>query len=219
MTMNETVKNTIDALKRNRMNAVYAEDKAAVVQTVREMLFPGCTISSGGSVSLEESGVKALITASEYNYLDRLRPGITKEEQLEVYKNVIGCDFYFCSANAVTENGELVNVDGNCNRIAALAFGPKKVIVIAGINKLVSDVSEGLLRVKQIAAPKNAVRLKIDTPCSRLGHCVSLETDSSPDFTAGCCSDNRICASYLITARQRLPGRITVILCGEPLGY
>ncbi len=216
---NNRVERVISALERNNMKALFVEKREDIVPLVQSMLFEGATISSGGSVSLRESGVFELIKSDDYCYLDRLREGITPEEQQEVFKGVIGCDFYLSSANAITENGELVNVDGFSNRISAIAFGPKKVIVVAGINKLVEDVNEGFLRVKKIAAPKNCVRLGLDNPCAKLGHCISLEKNDNPDITAGCNKDSRICVNYLVTARQREANRITVILCGEDLGY
>lgn len=216
---NNRIETVLRALEKNNINAVFVPKREDVKETVRGMLFEGAIISSGGSVSLVESGVLELIKSEDYCYLDRLREGITPEEQQEVFKKIIGCDFYFCSANALTENGELVNVDGFANRISAIAFGPKKVIAVVGINKLVKNVNEGFLRVKKIAAPKNCVRLGIDNPCARLGHCVSLETNDNPEITDGCSKNSRICVNYLVTARQREANRITVILCGEELGY
>lgn len=216
---NNRVQKVISALERNNMKALFVEKREDIVPLVKGMLFEGATISSGGSMSLKESGVLELIKGENYRYLDRLREGITPEEQQEVFRSIIGCDFYFCSANAVTENGELVNVDGFSNRISAIAFGPKKVIVVAGINKLVENVNEGFLRVKKIAAPKNCVRLGIDNPCAKLGHCVSLEKSDNPEMAAGCDRKSRICVNYLVTALQREENRITVILCGEELGY
>ena len=169
--------------------------------------------------TLKESGVWDLINSNEYNFLDRSRKGITEAEQLEAFKAAIGCDFFFCSTNALTENGELVNVDGFCNRISSIAFGPKKVIMVVGVNKIVKDVNEGFLRIKQVASPKNCVRLGIDSPCAKLGHCVSLEKSDNPNMTDGCSFAHRICCSYLVNAHQRIKDRITVILCNESLGY
>ncbi|MBR4072474.1 MAG: lactate utilization protein [Clostridia bacterium] len=215
----ERIEKTIKALQKNNIEGLYAATAEDAVRLVKEMLFNNCIITSGGSVSLAESGVLELIKGKDYNYYDRNRMGITAEEQLEVYKATIGCDFYFCSSNAVTENGELINVDGNCNRISAIAFGPKKVVMIVGVNKIVKDIKEGFLRVKKVAAPKNCVRLGVDTPCSRLGHCISLEKMSNPDISDGCDNKGRICANYLVSGKQRVNGRITVIICGENLGY
>lgn len=213
------IEETLKALERNNITGHYAETKADVCRIVEKMLFDGCTITSGGSVSVKESGVWDIISESRYRFLDRSRPGITEKEQENVYKEVVGSDFYFCSTNALTENGELVNVDGNSNRISAIAFGPKRVVMIVGKNKLVKDVNEGFLRVKQVAAPKNCVRLGVNTPCAKLGHCVSLKKSDDPSITDGCDNQRRICVNYMVTARQREKGRITVILCGENIGY
>ena len=217
--MNIKIENTIKALEKNNIKAVFAKDKAEICEIVKSMLFEGAKITNGGSVSVIESGVADIIKDEKYNFLDRFKKGITPEEQLEVYKNVLDSDFYFCSTNAVTENGDLINVDGNCNRISAISFGPKKVIMIVGANKIVKDINEGFLRVKKVAAPKNCVRLSVDSPCSKLGHCVSLLNKDNPQITDGCNIDGRICANYLVSGRQRIKDRIVVIFTEETLGY
>lgn len=217
--MNERIEKTMSALERNNMRALYAENCAEARALVQEMLFKGAVIASGGSVSLKQSGVWDIIGSPDYNFLDRTKPGLTEEEKLDIFRATIGCDFYFCSSNAVTENGELINVDGFANRISAISFGPKKVIMLVGVNKLVKDVNEGLLRVKRIAAPKNTARLEIDAPCRKYGRCISLCGSECPNITDGCGGDTRICCDYLISARQRIHNRINVILCNEELGY
>ena len=217
--MTKRIDRVITALQKNNMEGIYIPSINDIVKTVEAMLYPDCVITAGGSVSLKESGVWDLINREDYNFYDRNREGITEQERQDVFKTVMGSDFYFCSTNALTENGELINVDGFANRISSIAFGPKKVIMVVGINKIVKDVTEGLLRVKKIAAPKNCLRLGIDNPCAKLGHCVSLERSDNPDFAEGCNTDRRICCQYLISGRQREKNRITVILCGEPLGY
>ena len=217
--MNEKIETVLKALKNNKMNGIYLPDRAAVCEKVRELLFPGCSVSAGGSMSLVESGVWEILKDEQYCFLDRSRKGLTPEEQQAVFQKTIGCDFFFCSANALTQNGELVNVDGLCNRISAIAFGPKKVIAVVGVNKIVDTLDDAFLRVKKIAAPKNTVRLGCDTPCRTLGHCVALEKSENPGMTEGCSSPARICINYQVTAKQRDPERITVLLCGEELGY
>lgn len=217
--MDLRIEKTIKSLKENNINAVFAKNSAEIKSIVKDMLFSGAKITSGGSVSLIESGVIDIIKSGEYNYLDRMRKGITPEEQFEVYRQVLDSDFYFCSSNAVTENGELINVDGNCNRISAISFGPKKVVMVVGANKIVKSIKEGFLRVKKVAAPKNCVRLGLDTPCSKLGHCVSLLKSENPEITDGCGGDNRICVNYIVSAKQRIKDRITVIITEENLGY
>lgn len=217
--MDSQLQRVMKNLELNNMKAYYAEDKAAVCKTVREMLFGGAVITAGGSVSLKESGVWDIISSPEYKFYDRLKPGISEEERLEAFRAAIGCDFFFCSSNAVTENGELVNVDGSANRISSIVFGPKKVVMIVGVNKIVRDVDEGLLRIKRTAAPKNCVRLDKDTPCRTTGRCASLEKSECPSMTDGCRRTERICADYLVCARQCEKDRINVIICGEKLGY
>lgn len=217
--MNEQISKVMASLETNNIKAYYAETKAEVCEIVRNMLFGGAVITAGGSVSLKESGVWDIINSPEYDFRDRSKQGITEEERTEAYKAAIGCDFFFCSSNAVTENGELVNVDGNANRVSSIAFGPKKVVMVVGVNKLVKDIDEGLLRVKKIAAPKNAVRLNTGTPCQKLGHCVALEKSECPAMTEGCKSPRRMCIEYLISGFQKEKDRVNVILCGETLGY
>lgn len=217
--MNERIERVIAALRKNNMQGIYVPCINDITKTVKDLLFEDATIAAGGSVSLKESGVWELINSGDYQFFDRNREGITPEEKQEVFRKVIGADFYFCSTNALTENGELLNVDGFANRIAAIAFGPKKVIMIVGANKIVPTLDDAFLRVKKVAAPKNCVRLGINSPCAKLGHCVSLLKSDNPAFTDGCDFERRICANYLVSGRQQVKDRITVILCGEDLGY
>ena len=217
--MNEKIERVIRALQKNNMAAEYAETAADARRRVKEMLFPGAVITAGGSQSLKESGVWELLESSEYRFFDRTKPGMTEQERNEAFRAAIGCDFFFCSSNAVTEQGELINVDGTANRLSSICFGPKKVVMIVGINKIVADAQEGFLRVKKVAAPKNCVRLSMDTPCAKLGHCVSLLQKENPGITDGCQCADRICCEYLVSDRQRRKDRIHVILCGEELGY
>lgn len=209
----------IENLKKNNINVITCKTKEEIPAIVENMLFDGAKIAAGGSVSVKECGVWDVINKPNYKFFDRNKEGITEEERQNVFKEVIGCDFYFCSANALTENGELLNVDGFSNRISAIAFGPKKVIMVVGKNKIVKDLNEAFLRVKRVAAPKNCVRLGIDNPCAKLGHCVSLLNNDSPAFTDGCRNSRRICVNYLVSGPQRDKGRLNVILCEEDFGY
>lgn len=217
--MTEQIEKLFKNLEKNKMQPLYAETKEDVVKLVKDMLFDGCVITWGGSMSVIECGVDELLSDNKYNFMDRGRAGITAEEQQECFKASIGADFFFCSANAITENGEIVNVDGLANRISSIAFGPKKVVMIVGKNKIVPDLKEAFLRVKKIAAPKNCVRLNKNTPCAKLGHCVSLLNNPDPDFVDGCNCYDRICCDYMISAMQRQKDRITVIIVNENLGY
>ena len=217
--MNQQIQKLFKNLEKNKIQPLFAETKEDAVKLVKDMLFDGCVITWGGSMSVIECGIDKLLRDEKYCFMDRGRAGITPEEQQECFKSSIGADFFFCSANAITEKGEIVNVDGLANRISSIAFGPKKVVMIVGVNKIVYDLKEAFLRVKKIAAPKNCVRLNKNTPCAKLGHCVSLVNNDNPDFADGCNSDDRICCDYMVSAMQRQSNRLTVILVDENLGY
>lgn len=203
------VERTIKALAKNRMPAVYAPTGEATVKAVESLLHEGESISCGGSVTLAESGVRALMESGRYDFIDR-----EKMPPEEAYRKTFGADVFLTSANAITEDGELYNVDGNGNRTAALIFGPKRVIVVAGVNKIVRDLDEAVFRVKTVAAPANGVRLETHTPCSRMGRCAACDGR----MTSGCASERRMCCQYVVTGYQRTD-RIRVVLVGEELGY
>lgn len=217
--MTEIIKSTMAALEKNNIKAFYCESSAEAVTLVKDMLFKGATITRGGSESVKESGVFDLINNGDYRFLDRTRKGITKEEEMESYKETVGGDFYFCSANAVTKDGQIVNIDGYSNRVSAIAFGPKKVIMIVGKNKIANDLDEAILRIKTIAAPKNCIRLNKNTPCATLGKCVCVKDNYILKIYEGCSSPDRICRNVLISGPQVIKDRINVIIINEDLGY
>lgn len=207
---------TAEALRRNRMEAYIAATKEEVPALVASLLHEGDTVAVGGSESLKESGVMALLRSGAYRFLDRYTPGLTPEQTEDIYRQSFFADAYLCSSNAVTLRGELYNVDGNANRVAAMCYGPKSVILVVGCNKIVPDLKAAEQRVKMIAAPMNTVRLKKDTPCAADGRCAGLYGNACTD---GCKDSDRICCSYLVMGQQRTAGRVKVILVGEPLGY
>ena len=198
------------------MEVHFANSKAEVPGIVKSLLHPGDTVATGGSVSLAESGVMELLRSGEYQFLDRA--ACKQEEITALYRASFSADAYLCSANAITEQGELYNVDGNCNRIAAICYGPSSVIVVAGCNKLVRDLDAAVERVKSLSAPANCERLGCETYCKQTGICASLAKPDS-GMTDGCSGNARICCNYLVSAQQRVPNRIKVILVAEPLGY
>ena len=216
LTLEEKLEITAKALEKNNMQAFVVDTCEQAVEKAAELLTEGETISCGGSVSLLESGVLDLMKSGKYNFLDRSKCK-TNEEKEEIYRKSFFADTYLTSANAVTMNGELYNVDGNSNRVAAIAYGPKSVIFIVGCNKIVSDLDEAVLRVKKVAAPANTVRLGVATPCSKKGECLHCENGSGS--ANGCQNPSRICCSYLVSAYQRQKGRYKVILVKQPLGY
>lgn len=202
------IERTIENLKKNNMEAYYARSSSDAVQIALALMNKGDVVSCGGSMTIAECGLFDVVKNSEdYTFLDRAREGITPEEVQKLYRDTFSCDTYLTSSNAITENGELFNVDGNSNRVAAMLFGPKSVIVIAGYNKIVPDVEHAVERVKTIAAPANAKRLNCATPCAAVGKCMD------------CKGDARICCNYVLMSRQRIASRVKVILVGEELGY
>ena len=209
------IEKVLENIKKNRMEPYFVQTKDEVVPLVEKLLPAGITVSVGGSMTLKETGVADLLRSGKYEFLDRARPGITPEEVKQVYRDTFSADAFLCSANAITENGELVNVDGNSTRIAALLFGPDSVIVVAGVNKIVANAEEGFKRIKEIAAPKNTQRLNCNTYCREKGVCVAAEGG----LASGCGSEQRICCNFLVSGPQRIPGRIKVILVNENLGY
>jgi hypothetical protein len=139
--------------------------------------------------------------------LNHWKPGHTQEEVIQIRKAQMTCDLFLCSANAITMNGEVVNIDGVGNRVNASVFGPGKVIMVAGYNKIVEDVPEAIKRIKNVASPLNARRLNIDVPCAKIGKCVD------------CNSPNRICRAVVIHERRPTLTDILIILVGEELGF
>ena len=211
------VETTLKNLQRNRMEAYYVNTKEQACDLVRKLIKKGDTVSCGGSVTLKQTGVYDIISSGDYNFLDRSACE-TPAEVEEVYRKTFCADAFFTSTNALTENGELYNVDGNSNRVAAILYGPKSVIVVCGVNKLVKDINEAAYRVKTKAAPPNTVRLNKGTYCAKAGQCVSLNKEA-PELCDGCHSDGRICCNFVVCAQQRHINRIKVIIVNEELGY
>ena len=213
--MTDSIRSVMENLEKNRIAVEYLEKKEDVLSRIRELIPAGSIVASGGSSTLNKTGVIELLKSGDYTYLDRMAPDLTPEQRQEMAIKGNTADYYLCSSNAITEAGELYNVDGNCNRIAAIAFGPKSVIMVVGINKIVPDLDAAIRRVKTIAAPLNTKRLNCDTYCRTAGVCMGVDGA----MTDGCHSPARICCNYLISAQQRVPNRIRVILVGESLGF
>lgn len=208
----------MSALEENNMQCFFVRTKQEACSKVAELLNDGDTVAVGGSMSLAESGVMDLLRSGKYNFLDRYDPSLDQEGLHNIFIKSMNADAFLCSSNAVTHLGELYNVDGRANRISAISFGPKSVIMVVGINKIVPDIDEAIQRVKTIAAPKNCNRLGANTYCKTTGQCVSI-VKGADGMTSGCDSPSRICCSYLISGKQQIKDRIKVILVGEALGY
>lgn len=196
----------IESFRKRNMEGFYCATAAEAVKKALSLMPEGSSITWGGSETLKESGLMNAVRERNYRLIDRACAK-TPEESRAIYGEMVCADFFLTSTNAVTINGELVNIDGHSNRVACLCCGPQNVIVIAGINKLVPDAESGIRRVRNIAAPPNAMRLNKNTPCAKTGKC------------ADCFSPDCICSQIVITRRSSIPNRIKVILVGEALGY
>jgi Uncharacterised ACR, YkgG family COG1556. len=196
----------IEKFNKRGIEGYYCENAEDALLTAKRFLTPGCSISWGGSQTLSDIGFFEELYASDYILYDR-NSATTPEEKSEIYSKIVTSDYYFMSSNAISLDGQLINIDGLGNRVACLITGPKNVIIIAGMNKIVTDVQTGIERVRNMAAPPNAVRLGYKTPCAELGRC------------ANCLNDDCMCCEIVITRKSRIPGRIKVILVGEELGF
>ena len=196
----------VKALEARNMEAYYAETREEAVRRALELIPKGSTINMGGSASVRECGLTDAVCSGNYIFYDRDRAE-TPEEKTEIALKAFTCDWYLGSVNAMTEDGVIVNVDGNANRIAAYAFGPKNVLLIVGMNKVVKTEEDAMHRARNEAAPINAQRFGIDTPCVKNGSCFD------------CKSPECICCQIMITRFSRIPKRIKVILVDENLGF
>ncbi len=203
------IEQAIIALRENGFKAYLAETREELISTIEQLTVEGELVSSGGSLTLTQLGIVDYLRESDrYDYLDRYAPDLTGDEIREIMVNSFMTDTYFTSANAITLDGQLYFVDGNGNRAAAVVFGPKSVIVIAGANKIVKDMEQARQRVRDIAAPCNNIRLNRSTPCTKTGYCIDCDTDY------------RTCCNFVTIGRQGANrDRIKVILLPETLGY
>ena len=201
------ISRTVQAINKNNMNGYYAKDREELIRIIEDIVSENSLVSCGGSMTLFETGVMEHLRSGRYKFLDRYKEDITREEVVNMFKESFFADAYFTSSNAVTENGELYNVDGNGNRVAAMLYGPEKVIVICGVNKIVKNVEEAIKRNRECAAPINAKRLNKETPCSKVGYCMD------------CKSKDRICNEYTLIKRQNRKERMHIIFLNENLGY
>ncbi|HMK75276.1 MAG TPA: lactate utilization protein [Thermodesulfobacteriota bacterium] len=203
----EKAKKAVEKLVAHDFKAIYVKTKAEAVQEVLKQITPKKKIGIGGSLTLRELGILEKLEAQGYTVYNHWKPGLSRESMLEIRKSQMTSDLFLSSVNALTLNGELVNIDGIGNRVNSSVFGPGKVILVAGHNKIVDDVQEGIKRIKNVAAPLNARRLNIDVPCAKLGKCVD------------CNSPNRICRVIVIHERKPSLTDMFIILVGEELGF
>ncbi len=193
-------------LKKRQMEGSYAPDGRTAVRMALELMPAGSSVAWGGSVTLGQIGLTDAVRNAGYAVIDR-NLAKTPEEQAAVKARTINADFFLMSTNAITMDGELLNIDGHGSRLGYMIFGPSRVLVLAGMNKVCPDRQSAELRVRNLASPPNCVRLNRDTPCAKTGRC------------ADCYSPECICSQFVYTRRSSAPGRIHVILIGETLGF
>jgi hypothetical protein len=197
----------VEKLKSHDFDAIYVKTKEEAAQEILKFVTPDTKIGVGGSVTLREMGILATLKSRGNTVYDHWNPGLSREESLEIRKAEMTSDLFLSSSNAVTLHGELVNIDGFGNRVNAMTFGPGKVILVVGYNKIVGDLEEALKRVRNVATPPNSKRLNMDLPCAKLGFCVD------------CNSPQRACRIVVIHERKPMATNMLVILVGEDLGY
>lgn len=211
---------TIENLKKNNMEAAFIPTAQDVLPMLRYIIEEDATVALGGSATLSETGAVKMLRNGPYNLIDRYESNLTPDQVKERFRAAFSADLFLTSVNAVTERGELYCVDGTSNRVAPMLYGPDKVVVVVGIQKIVATLKDAVNRVKQFAAPANAMRLGIDTPCVKDGVCVapSIDPDDLMAIPVGLC-DNTICCNMVTFGRQSVKGRISVYIVGEELGY
>ena len=193
----------IKGLESRNMTGWYAGDRAAAVKLALDLIPEGGTVTMGGALSAREIGLVDAVQAGPYTFIDRDAIADKRAAMLAAYD----ADVFLSGANAITEDGVLVNIDGNANRVSAIAQGPKKVIFIVGMNKVCPDLDAAMKRARNVAAPINAQRFGLSTPCAKTGACMD------------CKSPDTICCQFLITRYSRHKDRIHVILVNDALGF
>ena len=193
----------IKGLASRNMTGYYAETKEDALRLALDLIPKGSTVTMGGALSAHEIGLVDAVKAGDYRFIDRNAYEDKRQAMLDAYD----ADWFLSSVNAMTEDGELVNIDGNSNRVSAIAQGPKHVLFIVGMNKVCSDLDGAMKRARNVAAPINAQRFGLNTPCSKTGACMN------------CKSPDTICCQFLITRYSRHKDRIHMILVNDNLGF
>lgn len=195
-----------NALTVNGFHAEIAEDAEAACRIVNDIIKDGDVVCDGGSQTLLESGIITMLEQRNIHFHSHNRPFASRAESDAEARKAFSADVFLASANAITQNGEIINVDGHGNRVSAMIFGPKKVILVVGYQKITADEACAFERIRRIAAPANCIRLHRETPCAKLGIC------------RDCHNKDRICSSYVKLAYDN-EQRIHVIIVKQQLGY
>ena len=196
----------IARLKSRQIQGYYCDSKEDARKKALELITEGNSVGWGGSQTIKDIGLMEVIQNGPYVVYDRKKYS-NKQEKMEMYAHILQADWFLMSTNAITMNGEMINIDGRSDRISFLCFGPENVLIVAGMNKVVPDVESGIKRSQNVAAPKNAMKLERKGPCRDSGECTA------------CLSPECICSQILITRRSAYKNRIKVILVGEELGF
>lgn len=197
----------MEALKKNRIQATLVEEAGQVADQVMAMIPDGVTVATGGSMTLVQAGLMDRLRAADINFIDRLQPGLSPAQSMELMRQGLSADVFLTGVNALTEQGELVYVDGYGNRAAGVLFGPPKVIIVTGCNKIVPNLAYAQERIRHFVAPTNAKRLNRKTPCAATGQCQD------------CDSPERICNYTVVVHKQDQADRMHVVLVADELGF
>ncbi len=205
--MDERIKRAIQNLQKNNMAGYYTSSQQELLSLLSTLLVEGERIGCADSVTLEQTGVFEYLRSGKFTFYDKHQPDLTSEEKRQIYIKNFDADTFITGTNAVTTDGQLFNIDGNGSRVAPMIYGPKQVIVVVGVNKLVDTVEQAVSRTRQVAAPLDAKRLNKDTPCVKLGRCID------------CKHEHRICNDFVLISRQFIKDRIKVIFVEGTYGY
>ncbi len=203
----ERGKKTVGKLGAHEFKAIYVQTKEEAVQEIWKHITPKQRIGVGGSLTIRGLGILERLETEGCTVYDHWKPGLSKETLVSIRRSQMTSDLFLSSVNAITLNGELINIDGVGNRVNSTIFGPGKVILVCGYNKIVEDIQEGIKRIKNVVAPMNARRLNVDVPCAKSGKCVD------------CNSPDRICRVIVIHERRPSLTDMLIIIVGEELGY
>ncbi len=205
--MKERITKTIANLEKNKMSGYYVKNREELFLLLSKLIKRGETVGCGDSVTLEETGVFEYLRTGEYIFYDKHQQNLTSEDKRALYLKNFEADTFITGTNAITEDGELFNIDGNGSRVAPMIYGPRQVIVVVGTNKITENAEEAIVRTRQIAAPLDAKRLGKDTPCTKLGKCID------------CSHQQRICNDFVLITGQLIKDRIKVVIIEGNFGF
>lgn len=205
--LKERALKVVKALQKHGFDAAFAETKEEARERVLQMVPTGATVGCGGSITIRELGVPATLKERGHRMFDHWQPGLTAEQVLDIRRAQLTCDVFLTSANALTADGEIVSCDGAGNRVCAMTFGPKKVIIAIGVNKIVNTLQDALRRTRETAAPQALKDIGLNVPCEVTGSCQD------------CDSPRRGCRVTLILERKPLATDVTVLVIGQSLGF